>query len=113
MHDALVKAMPGNLMSPSLAESWSISADQKSYEFKLREGLKFHNGDHFTAEDMKFSFYCAKGKLAQRHRPPRGRARADADQPVPVVRAARGSPAQETMSSPWSFVRSFDSEALP
>jgi peptide/nickel transport system substrate-binding protein len=63
MHDALVKALPGNLMSPSLAESWTVSADQKSYEFKLREGLKFHNGDPFTAEDVKFSFYRAKGKL--------------------------------------------------
>jgi peptide/nickel transport system substrate-binding protein len=63
MHDALVKAMPGNLMSPSLAESWTVSPDQKTYEFKLREGLKFHNGDPFTAEDVKFSFYRAKGKL--------------------------------------------------
>jgi peptide/nickel transport system substrate-binding protein len=61
LHDALVKPMPGNLMSPSLAESWTVSADQKSYEFKLREGLKFHNGDPFTAEDVKFSFHRAKG----------------------------------------------------
>ena len=61
MHDALVKPMPGNLMSPSLAESWTLSADQRVYEFKLREGLKFHNGDPFTAEDVKFSFYRSKG----------------------------------------------------
>ena len=56
IHDALVKPMPGNLMAPSLAESWTVSADQLVYEFKLREGLKFHNGDPFTAEDVKFSF---------------------------------------------------------
>jgi peptide/nickel transport system substrate-binding protein len=61
LHDALVKPMPGNLMAPSLAESWTISPDQKSYEFKLREGLKFHNGDPFTADDVKFSFHRAKG----------------------------------------------------
>ncbi|HEV8472440.1 MAG TPA: ABC transporter substrate-binding protein [Methylomirabilota bacterium] len=63
MHDALVKPMPGNLMTPSLAESWTVSPDQRAYEFKLREGLKFHNGDPFTAEDVKFSFQRAKGKL--------------------------------------------------
>src|SRR5215475_11191302 len=61
IHDALVKPMPGNLMTPSLAESWTLSADQRVYEFKLREGLKFHNGDPFTAEDVKFSFQRAKG----------------------------------------------------
>src|SRR5437879_9782370 len=61
MHDALVKPMPGNLMTPSLAESWTVSADQRVYEFKLREGLKFHNGDAFTAEDVKFSFQRTKG----------------------------------------------------
>src|SRR5215475_6979700 len=61
IHDGLVKPMPGNLMTPSLAESWTVSADQKVYEFKLREGLKFHNGDPFTAEDVKFSFHRAKG----------------------------------------------------
>src|SRR5256885_11484951 len=54
LHDALVKPMPGNMLSPSLAESWTVSADQLVYEFKLREGLKFHNGDAFTAEDVKF-----------------------------------------------------------
>jgi peptide/nickel transport system substrate-binding protein len=61
LHDALIKPMPGNLLAPSLAESWTVSADQLTYEFKLREGLKFHNGDPFTAEDVKFSFHRAKG----------------------------------------------------
>jgi len=61
VHDALVKPMPGNLMTPSLAESWTVSPDQRVYEFKLREGLKFHNGDPFTAEDVKFSFLRTKG----------------------------------------------------
>src|SRR5205814_2997773 len=61
MHDALVKPMPGNHQAPSLAESWTVSPDQRVYEFKLRKGLKFHNGDPFTAEDVKFSFQRAKG----------------------------------------------------
>src|SRR5437773_2192519 len=61
IHDALVKPMPGNHLTPSLAESWTASADQRVYEFKLREGLRFHNGDPFTAEDVKFSFHRTKG----------------------------------------------------
>jgi peptide/nickel transport system substrate-binding protein len=61
MHDALVKTMPGKALAPSLAESWTVSADQKTYDFKLRTGLKFHNGDPFTADDVKFSFERAKG----------------------------------------------------
>jgi peptide/nickel transport system substrate-binding protein len=61
LHDALVKPMPGNHMAPSLAETWTESPDKLVYEFKLRKGIKFHNGDPFTAEDVKFSFERAKG----------------------------------------------------
>jgi peptide/nickel transport system substrate-binding protein len=63
LHDALVKPMPGKLLAPSLAESWTVSPDQRVYEFKLREGLRFHNGEPFTAEDVKFSFDRAKSRL--------------------------------------------------
>src|SRR5712691_8248150 len=65
LHDALVKPMPGNPSAPSLAESWTMSPDQLVYEFKLREGLKFHNGDPFTAEDVKFSFLRYKLNILQ------------------------------------------------
>jgi peptide/nickel transport system substrate-binding protein len=61
MHDAVVKPMPGNHQTPSLAESWKVSPDGLVYEFKLREGVKFHNGDPFTAEDVRWSFHRAKG----------------------------------------------------
>src|SRR5207245_4768010 len=54
LHDALIKPLPGNDMAPCLAESWKESADGLTYEFKLRPGLKFHNGDPFTAEAEKF-----------------------------------------------------------
>src|SRR4029453_4351065 len=50
LHGALFKPLPGNLMAPSLAESWTVSADGRVYEFKLREGLKFHNGDPRSEE---------------------------------------------------------------
>src|SRR5215475_14474359 len=56
IHDAMVRPLPGSKMGPSLAESWRESADGLAYEFKLRPGLKFHNGDPITAEDVKFSY---------------------------------------------------------
>ena len=65
LHDALVKPLPGNNMAPCLAESWAESSDGLSYEFKLREGLRFHNGDPFTAEDVKFSFHRYRGVFAK------------------------------------------------
>jgi peptide/nickel transport system substrate-binding protein len=65
LHDALIKPLPGNNMAPCLAESWTESADGLVYEFKLREGLRFHNGDPFTADDVKFSFLRYRGTSAK------------------------------------------------
>src|SRR5713101_4751019 len=61
LHDAMVKPMPGRVLAPSLAESWSMSEDGRSYDFVLREGCKFHNGDPVTAADVKFSFERYRG----------------------------------------------------
>ena len=65
LHDALVKPMPGNLYTPSLAESWSLSKDGLAYEFVLRKNAKFHNGDPVTPEDVKFSFERYRGSAAK------------------------------------------------
>ncbi len=65
LHDALVRPLPGEKMGNSLAESWTESPDGLVYEFKLRPGLKFHNGEPCTAEDVKFSFQRYKGTGAQ------------------------------------------------
>src|SRR3989442_12715093 len=62
----MVKPMPGNPMAPGLAESWSASPDGLVYEFVLRRGAKFHNGEPVTAEDVKFSFERYRGAA---HRP--------------------------------------------
>ena len=64
LHDALVKPMPGGLNTPSLAESWSMSKDGRTWEFVLRQGPKFHNGEPVTAEDVKFSFERYRGAAA-------------------------------------------------
>src|SRR5216683_6767647 len=65
LHDALVKPMPGNAAAPCLAESWSASADGLTYEFVLRKGARFHNGEAVTAEDVKFSFERYRGASAR------------------------------------------------
>src|SRR5436309_3996488 len=65
LHDALVKPMPAGWNTPSLAESWSQSKDGLTYEFALRKGVKFHNGDPVTADDVKFSFDRYKGSGAK------------------------------------------------
>ena len=61
LHDAMVKPMPGNDKAPCLAESWSMSEDGLTWDFVLRDGVKFHDGAPVTAEDVKFSFERYRG----------------------------------------------------
>ena len=46
----------GQGYSPMLAQSWESSADAKEWTFKLQEGVKFHNGEDFDADDVVCSF---------------------------------------------------------
>ena len=65
MHDALVKPLPGAPSAPSLAESWTAARDALSVEFTLRPGIKFHNNEAVTAEDVKFSYDRYRGAAAK------------------------------------------------
>ena len=91
LHDGVVKPMPGKPLGPSLAESWSASPDGLVYDFVLRRGVKFHNGEPVTAEDVKFSFERYRGifaralkdKVADVETPDAGRVRFRLKQPWP------------------------------
>jgi peptide/nickel transport system substrate-binding protein len=61
LHDAMLKPMPDQALAPSLAESWSASEDGLTYDFVLRQGTKFHNGEPVTAEDVRYSFERYRG----------------------------------------------------
>ncbi len=54
--ETLTKINSDGSVSPLLAESWEVSPDLKTYTFKLRKGVKFHNGEPFNAKVVKFSF---------------------------------------------------------
>ena len=57
LFNGLVQFKPGSTeIIPDLAESWEISEDGKVYTFKIRRGVKFHNGREVTAHDFEYSF---------------------------------------------------------
>jgi peptide/nickel transport system substrate-binding protein len=70
IHDSLVNLdKDGNPSRPGLAESWVVSPDGKTVTFKLRKGVKWHDGQDFTSDDVAFSVlalkkYSPRGKVA-------------------------------------------------
>ena len=56
MLEYLAMTGPDNVTRPMLAEGWEASDDLKTWTFHLRKGVKWHNGDDFTSEDVKFNF---------------------------------------------------------
>ncbi|MEC0126141.1 ABC transporter substrate-binding protein [Paenibacillus pabuli] len=55
IYDNLVVQLPDGSIKPWLAKEWSVSEDGKSYTFKLREDVKFHDGTPFNAESVRFN----------------------------------------------------------
>jgi peptide/nickel transport system substrate-binding protein len=61
IYEPLTKVNSDGTVAPLLAESWEVSPDLKTYTFRLRKGVKFHNGEPFNAQAVKFSFDRAGG----------------------------------------------------
>ena len=60
LFDRLIEARPDLSLKPGLAKSWE-QLDERTWEFKLRNGVKFHNGQSFSAQDVKASIELASG----------------------------------------------------
>ena len=73
MYDNLLMIQPDLSFKPELATSWEPSDDLSSYTFQLREGVQFHNGKDFKAEDVVFSFTACWTRCSTR--PPGRRSR--------------------------------------
>src|SRR5438046_4359415 len=65
LHDALIKNQGTELYGHlALAEKFAVAADAKSATFTLRKGIKFHNGEPVTPQDVKFSYENHRGAKA-------------------------------------------------
>jgi len=56
LYEGLVRIVEDGTVKPQLAESWTVSDDKKTYTFKLRQGVKFHDGTPFDCSVVKFSY---------------------------------------------------------
>jgi peptide/nickel transport system substrate-binding protein len=55
MWDSLLEIGPSGEIAPGIAESWNLSQDGLTWNFDLRNGVTFHNGEELAADDVKFS----------------------------------------------------------
>ncbi len=56
LYEGLVRIAEDGSVKPLLAESWTVSDDRLTYRFKLRQGVKFHDGEPFDCPVVKFSY---------------------------------------------------------
>jgi peptide/nickel transport system substrate-binding protein len=61
VYETLTRIQPDGSVAPLLAERWTVSPDLRTHTFHLRRGVKFHNGEPFTAQTVKFAFERAAG----------------------------------------------------
>lgn len=60
--EGLLRRGSGGSLEPMLAESYEVSADGRTITFKLRKGIKFHDGSDFTSEDVKYTLEAIVAK---------------------------------------------------
>lgn len=115
-YSLLVKIDPFNYpkVVPDVAESWSISPDGRVYDFKLRDGVKFHDGSVLTARDVKASLdqviFPPAGVLSPRKALYAQVESIETPTPRTVrIRLKRAQPGMLTfLASPWNYIYKAD-----
>ncbi len=117
-YNTLIRVDPndkgGTTPYPSLAESWTISPDGKTYTFKLVKGVKFHDGSDMTSKDVKASYdkivFPPPGVGSSRKGQYADVASIEAPDPHTVVIKLKEASASflSSMSSPWNWIYKAD-----
>lgn len=100
MFDSLTTRDDNMKVVPQLAESWE-ALDDTTWEFKLRRGVKFHNGDDFTAEDVRYTLkrVVKEGALDGKTSPRKGLLG-----PLASVRVVDDYTVQIQTEKPWAIL---------
>ena len=100
LHDGLLTRDSAMKVVPELAESWT-ALDPMTYEFKLRQGVTFHDGSPMTAEDVKFTFdrLVQEGAMEGQTSP-----RKSLLGPLKEVRIVDDRTVQMILSEPWPIL---------
>jgi len=115
-YSLLVKIDASNYpkVAPDVAESWSVSPDGRVYDFKLRDGVKFHDGSLLTSRDVKASvdhvIFPPAGVTSPRKAVYAQVEAVEAPNPRAVrIRLKRAQPAMLTfLASPWNYIYKAD-----
>ncbi|MDE3078772.1 MAG: ABC transporter substrate-binding protein [Paracoccaceae bacterium] len=101
MYDGILTRDPAMHVVPQLAESYK-QISPTVYEFKIRKGVKFHDGGTMTAEDVKFTLdrIWQKGGLGDGQTSPRQSLLG----PIKSVDVVNGDTVRVTLSAPWSLL---------
>ena len=100
MFDGLVTRTTTNKVVPQIADSWEW-VDNKTLEFKLKQGVTFHNGEALTAEDVKFSFERTITENAIEYPEPHTAARKGLIAPLEEVEVVDDYTVRFHFSKPW------------
>ncbi|HIP97417.1 MAG TPA: ABC transporter substrate-binding protein, partial [Anaerolineae bacterium] len=100
MFDGLVTRTTTNKVVPQIADSWEW-IDNKTLEFKLKQGVTFHNGEPLTAEDVKFTFERTITENAIEYPEPHTAARKGLIAPLEEVEVVDDYTVRLHFSKPW------------